>query len=172
MMTGTDEPRPVVELGSDFEADWPGASALATACILNLAVVSDQALAFGQALVRRHGLPTIAAFNVLTILHGAGGPLPPSVIAERMIVSRPTVTGILGTLEARGLTRRAAHPADRRMALVALTPAGGALVEELRPVLHAAERAWLACLGEAEQRALLGLLARLQANAPAPGSPG
>jgi DNA-binding MarR family transcriptional regulator len=157
-----------VQLGPDFATAWPGASRLATECVLNLGVLGEQMAAFGEALARHHGIPSRAAFNVLAILDGAGEPLPPSTIAERMIVSRPTLTGVLGTLERRGMVRRLPHPTDRRMALIAIAPRGRAAVAGLRPALHQAERRWLDCLTEEEQGALLGMLARLQANAPAP----
>jgi DNA-binding MarR family transcriptional regulator len=101
------------------------------------------------------------------ILAGADAPLPPSIIAERLLVRRPTLTGVLGTLERRGLVHRLPHATDGRMALIAITPAGEAAIRALRPALHAAERRWLACLTDAEQRQLLQLVARLQANAPA-----
>jgi DNA-binding MarR family transcriptional regulator len=54
------------------------------------------------------------------------------------------------------------------MALIAIAPRGRAAVAGLRPALHQAEKRWLDCLTEEEQRELLGMLARLQANAPAP----
>jgi DNA-binding MarR family transcriptional regulator len=157
-----------VRLGPDFAAAWPGASQLATECVLNLGVLSEQMAAFGEALARQQGIPSRAAFNVLAILEGAGEPLPPSTIAARMIVRRPTLTGVLGTLERRGLIRRLPHPTDGRMALIAIAPRGRAAVAGLRPALHHAEKRWLDCLTEAEQRELLGMLARLQANAPVP----
>lgn len=92
--------------------------------------------------------------------------MPPSVIAERLIVRRPTRTGILRTLEERALVRRAPHPTDGRMALIALSEAGWALVEALRPILHQhqRERELMACLAPAEQEALLGILGRPQAR--------
>ena len=136
--------------------------------MLNLGVLAEQMAAFGEGLTRRHGVPSRAAFNVLAILAGAGGPLPPSTIAERMVVSRPALTGVLATLERRGMVHRLPHPTDGRMALVEPTPRGLSAVTALRPALHRAERAWLDCLSEDERSQLLGMLARLQGNAPAP----
>ena len=159
------EEEPRVRTEPDFEDAWPGASRLATECILNLGFLHQQTEAFGQSLVRRHGVPSVAAFNVLTILHGASESLPPSTIAERMIVSRPTMTGVLGTLERRGLVRRLPHGKDHRMALIEITSEGRSRVERLRPELHQAEKRWMACLTEGEQRALLSMLAKLEANA-------
>ena len=152
---GGDGASPIVRLDAGFEAEWPGASRLATECVLNLGMLGEQLAAFGEALARRHGVPSRAAFNVLAILAGADGPLPPSTIAERMVVSRPALTGVLGTLERRGMVRRLPHPTDGRMALLEPTARGLDAVAGLRPALHRAERAWLDCLSEVEQRALL-----------------
>ncbi len=158
------EPR--VRLEPGFEAEWPGASALATECILNLTYLVERMEAYAQSLAHECGIPSLAAFNVLTIVHGAGEALPPSTIAERMIVTRQTMTGILDSLERRGLIQRMAHGTDRRMSLIAITPEGRARVEELRPRLHEAEKRWIDCLTEEEQRELLRMLGMLQANAP------
>jgi DNA-binding MarR family transcriptional regulator len=60
------------------------------------------------------------------------GPLTPSELAARERVQRPTATRLLARLEAPGLVARTADPLDRRSSLVAITPAGEALLAELR----------------------------------------
>lgn len=157
------EPRPLIQVEAGFEETWPGAEALATECVLNLTFLSDRLMDYTQALARTHGIPTVAGFNVLTIVHGAGEPLPPSTIADRMIVTRPTMTGILGSLERRGLIRRLPHPEDRRMVLIDITPEGRARVERLLPELHRVEKDLMGCLTLPERRALLSTVAKLQA---------
>jgi DNA-binding MarR family transcriptional regulator len=158
------EPRIRTEPG--FEAAWPGASALATECILNLGWWAERLAAYGEAVVRAHGIPSRAAFNVLEILRGAGSPLPPSTIADRMIITRPTMTGILATLERHGLVRRHPHASDRRMSLIEITAQGAARGASLRARLHQAEKQWMAGLSADEQRTLLDLVAKLQAAMP------
>jgi DNA-binding MarR family transcriptional regulator len=159
------EPIPAIQLEPQFEAGWPGADRRSTECVLNLAFLVSQMTTFGEVLVHRHDVPSVAAFNVLTILHGAGEPLPPSVIAGRMVVSRPTMTGIIRSLGQRGLIRTEPHPTDHRMQLVEITARGRDCVERLRPELHLAEKRWMDCLTPDEQEQLLRLIARLQANA-------
>jgi DNA-binding MarR family transcriptional regulator len=90
----------------------------------------------------------------------------PSSIARRMLVTRPTMTGIVASLARRGLVRVVPHPTDGRMSLVEITRKGHALVHRMRPELHAAEKRWMACLDAGERRALAGLLGKLQAHAP------
>jgi DNA-binding MarR family transcriptional regulator len=83
------------------------------------------------------------------------GPLTPSELASRERVQRPTITRVIGRLEEAGLVERAADPSDRRSALIAVTPAGRALLEagrtrkdaflsERLEALPAADRATLA----------------------------
>ena len=60
------------------------------------------------------------------------GPLTPSELAERENVRRPTATKLLARLEAPGLVARTADPVDRRSFLVAASPAGLALLAEVR----------------------------------------
>ena len=60
------------------------------------------------------------------------GPLTPTELAARERIQRPTATRVLARLEEAGLVVRAADPADRRSSLVSVSPAGAALLEQLR----------------------------------------
>ena len=157
---------PAIRLGTDFEAAWPGASTLATECALNLGLLSARFGIYVQTHVRRHGIPSLAAFNVLAILEGAGQALPPSAIADRIVITRGTLTGILDSLERRELIRRMPHGKDGRMRLVEITDAGRDRLRAARPALHRTERRWLDSLTPQQQRQLLEMLAVLQAHLP------
>ncbi|CAN5859017.1 hypothetical protein BH23ACT2_BH23ACT2_31240 [soil metagenome] len=75
---------------------------------------------------------------VLATLHRCG-PIPVGAVAEAEQVAAPTATKIVDKLHAAGLVERRADPADRRVALVALTDAGDELLTEIR----ARRTAWL-----------------------------
>ena len=60
------------------------------------------------------------------------GPLTPSELAAAERVRRPTITRVLTRLEEARLITRTPDPADRRSTLVAITPAGAALLSEGR----------------------------------------
>jgi DNA-binding MarR family transcriptional regulator len=60
------------------------------------------------------------------------GPLTPSELAARERIQRPTATRVLARLEEAELIVRAADPLDRRSSLISATPAGDALLAELR----------------------------------------
>lgn len=155
-------PRAAVVVEPDFEEHWPDASAGATQCVLNVYVLAGMIERASHAWVREEGLPSLAAMNVLTILHGADAPLQPSQISERMMVTRGTLTGILDTLERSGLVRRDAHGGDGRRRLVSMTRHGRRRVDELRPRMHRAERHLVVGLSAVEQVTLVDLLARMQ----------
>src|ERR1700744_1896098 len=68
------------------------------------------------------------------------GPLTPSELAARERIQRPTATRELARLEESGLVPRTPPPPARRSSLVSATPAGSALLVELR----AKRDAWMA----------------------------
>jgi len=55
-------------------------------------------------------------------------------------ISKPTLTWVLSSLEARGLLQRRPYPDDARRVLVSLTPEGQALMTDLLPRINAQER--------------------------------
>jgi DNA-binding MarR family transcriptional regulator len=147
-----------VRVEEEFEDEFPGASALATECFLNLAYLGTAMLAALNRFLEGYGIPSYTGLNALAVLAGAGEPVPPSVVAQRMIVTRPTVTGILGTLEKRGLVDRTAHGSDGRMHLVGLTVEGQELVRHVLPEVHRFERELFGVLDEEQLQTLLGIL--------------
>jgi MarR family 2-MHQ and catechol resistance regulon transcriptional repressor len=80
--------------------------------------------------------------------------------------SRATLTGIMDTLEKKGLALRMPHPTDRRSLQAKLTSKGAAL---RRTVSTSGAKACTCCcssLSAAELRTLSGLLAKLAASLP------
>src|SRR3954467_1719350 len=73
--------------------------------------------------------PTMSAALATISCHG---PLPPSELAARERIQRPTATRVLARLEEAGLVARTADPADRRSSLVTSTPVGHALLDAVR----------------------------------------
>jgi long-chain acyl-CoA synthetase len=92
---------------------------------------------------------TLAQYRVLAIL--GDGCEAASVLAEKLAVSRPSVTGVVDGLVARGLVRRDHTVDDRRRIDVGLTDAGHVL-------LNAADAAVEQRMERIDQ--LLGELAR------------
>ena len=154
---------PLVRVGADFEDEYPGADALATECYVNLWRAAELLVGLhNRHTMDRHQLSP-SGRDVLAVVEGAGQPLEPSVIAERLVVTTGSMTSLLDNLEKRGLIRRLPHPDDRRKLLIDITPDAQAIVDEMLPALHAREREVIdAALTLSEQRTLVRFLARVQ----------
>jgi len=99
---------------------------------------------------------------VLSMLADSETPLAPNVIADRLIISRASVTSLLDSLGKRGYVSRRPHPSDRRMIWVEPTERGRQVADQFRPVVHRHQKDWLGVLNEKEQEHLLDMLKRLQ----------
>lgn len=82
---------------------------------------------------------TWTAFVVLWVTW-IWGPVETRVVAEEVGVSKATLSGVLATLERRGLLQRTKSDADGRLVLVALTPSGKRLITRIFPQINAQER--------------------------------
>lgn len=151
-----------IQIAPDFTERYPGASPRATEAVMNLVRTADLLVKHIADLIRPFGL-TPSSGLVLGILADAQSPLPPHQIAERLIISRATVTGLLDSLERRGYVRRLPHSSDRRMLLIELTDAGRPVAHEFRLLVHQHQKMWLAALNEQEQDQLITSLHGLQA---------
>ena len=60
------------------------------------------------------------------------GPLTPSALAQLEGIQRPTVARVVARLEEERLVTRTTDQSDRRVAHVAITPAGSALLARVR----------------------------------------
>jgi DNA-binding MarR family transcriptional regulator len=79
-------------------------------------------------------------------------------LAAAVGISRPTSTGVVTTLERRGLVQRRKNARDGRMVRVSLTEAGTSKIEELFPKFNAEEVAVTAHLSPEQQDAMAALL--------------
>ena len=102
-------------------------------------------------------------FDVLAALRRAGRPyrLSPGQLLRETHVTSGTMTNRVDRLAARGLVTRTTGPKDRRAVLVAITPAGLALVDAALESLVTVERELLAGLGDDDTARLADDLRRL-----------
>jgi DNA-binding MarR family transcriptional regulator len=106
----------------------PTATDTALASTLRLSVMR---LARRMRAQRADTMLTLSQLAALSTLdrHGA---LSPGELAAHEKISPPSMTRLLGVLETGGLVARTAHPTDRRQVLLAVSPAGQALLKEDR----------------------------------------
>jgi MarR family transcriptional regulator, lower aerobic nicotinate degradation pathway regulator len=91
------------------------------------------------------------------------GPLSQQQLADSLDLDKSHLVGRIDDLEGRALVTRERDPGDRRRHRVTLTPAGKALVDQLRPVARASQQTFLDALSTAEQQSLITLLGRVLA---------
>lgn len=108
-----------------------------------------------------------SGFNVLMALHNTPGHLlEPCQLAERLLVSRPSVTGLLDTLQAKGLIERRPHAEDRRRVIVGLTDEGRSLLESMLDVHSRGLQERFESLNPDELATLVVLLRRVKGAVP------
>jgi DNA-binding MarR family transcriptional regulator len=119
----------------------------------------DRAL---HAVFSAHGL-TRQSWETLASLRRVGAPyqLTPTELYQALMRTSGALTHTLHQLEYAGLVRRVPSEHDGRSVLVALTPAGLALVDRVGPEHLSNEHRMLATLTTEEQATLAGLLRRL-----------
>ena len=99
----------------------------------------------------------LGALLLIEARHG----LSQSALASALGIDRSSAVPLIDGLQGRGLIRRSAHADDRRKHALALTAAGAALLERLRPQLDAHERRIARRLSLAERARLIECLGRV-----------
>jgi MarR family 2-MHQ and catechol resistance regulon transcriptional repressor len=149
-----------IRMPDDFYDQTPDANVLATEAAMNTIRTAD--MLFDQIGRLLRPLDVSAAGGLVLGILRDHGPMSPSELGERLIVTRATVTGLLDSLERRGFVRRSANPSDRRSLLAEITPAGLTVLQDLRTIVHRSEKAWLGALSDSELRTYIELLHRIQ----------
>jgi DNA-binding MarR family transcriptional regulator len=119
--------------------------------------------AYGTHVHGRYGL-TIARLGLLLLIDRSPRPPRPADLAFRIGCSRVTVTRLLHGLERSGLIVRRRDPDDGRAQRIALTPASGRVLRELRPRHEQRLRALLWHASDADRRDLVRIAERLRAG--------
>ncbi|MEU3693142.1 MarR family winged helix-turn-helix transcriptional regulator [Streptomyces narbonensis] len=106
---------------------------------------------------------TASQGRALTVLRR--GPAAMRALAETMTCDASNMTGIIDRLEKRGLVRREAAPADRRVKNVILTAEGERVTDAIRAKMRITQEG-LAGLDADDQGALYALLERVFLTPP------
>ncbi len=109
---------------------------------------------------------TPALARALRTIDRADAPIRMSELADHLRIARRSATSVVDELVERGLVRRSDDANDRRAVVVALTDEGHGRMHEMRDRRRAAGARLVDGLDRADQRALLALLRKLEANAP------
>ena len=121
-----------------------------------------QATAFIDDVLAPYGLVR-GTYDVLTARRRAGAPycLTPKVLSRHLLLSGAGLTSRLNKLEDLHLVARLPEPSDRRTVRIQLTAAGEDVINEVIPVVFAAQAARLEPLGDDGRQRLLERLNEL-----------
>ncbi len=107
-----------------------------------------------------HGL-TMPQFDVLaTLWHGEG--ITQQELAERLLVTKGNVVGLIDRVSSAGWVERRADPEDRRANRLYLTDAGRKLLAEAWPSQTVLTQKVFGALSEAELQTMHAMLVRLE----------
>jgi MarR family transcriptional regulator, organic hydroperoxide resistance regulator len=113
-------------------------------------------IALVEDLAQRHGVPAF----FIKALHNLERPMAMKDLGKGMHCDPSFVTVVADMLEKRGLARREAHPADRRVKNLVLTTEGLALKHRIESEM-AARMPWGRALSTAEREQLLALVRKM-----------
>ena len=104
---------------------------------------------------------------------GAEPDITPARLADRVAVTRATITGLVDGLQHLGLIKRAGDRKDRRSVVLRITRTGEARLREVVPLYAALLNRIAAVIGADEREIALGAMAALRSEAAQPqsGSP-
>lgn len=116
-----------------------------------------------------HFRPILAGHNIteqqwrIVRALATAGEMAAGEIAQRCVILKPSLTGILTRMEELGWVARLSHAADQRRSVVRLTTSGKALRRKINREVEAAHSAIVTALGEDELDAMHAALDRFNA---------
>jgi DNA-binding MarR family transcriptional regulator len=139
----------------ELDVDLPSMAAIS-----NLFRAVNAARNYIERKVLRDYSLTFSGFTTLWVLWVMGS-METRHLAAEASVTKGTLTGILKTLEDRGLVTRETPETDRRLTLVHLTQKGEQRMQEIFPRFNAAERDITSALDDQERDELVATLRHL-----------
>lgn len=145
---------------TDATATHKAAQEPALALMRDLVRTYQAFYAYDEEHIRQLGL-TVPQFDVICTLGNTSG-LMMGQIAEKTLVTKGTLTGIIDRLESKGLVRREVPPENRRCFIVVLTPKGQQMFEEIFPAHITYLKQRLSMLSSEEMQQIQTALQRLR----------
>ena len=105
---------------------------------------------------------TLARFHVLVEL-AKYGPMSQQALADRLLVTKGNVVGLIDRLSSRGFVERQSSTTDRRVNMLRVTPGGRRIVERILPRQMKLIASLMQPLNRREAASLKALLTRLRA---------
>jgi DNA-binding MarR family transcriptional regulator len=158
---------PTPEVLGKFAERYPDADVTAIASFLYLLrVATDLSLALDTCL-SKHDLLQGRWWVLILLMREESTTSTPSILADKLGVTRATMTGLLDGLEQNGLVTRVFAKEDRRSVKIQLTPAGQAKLDVVMPDYYRRLRQCMQALDEDKRAQLQQLLGLINQGIPA-----
>jgi DNA-binding MarR family transcriptional regulator len=149
---------PSQEVLQRFAERYPAADVTAIASFLMLLRVATDLSVALDACLSKHDLLQGRWWVLILLMREGDLTSQPSVLAEKLGVTRATMTGLLDGLEQGGLVQRVSAPQDRRSVQVKLTAAGQAKLDAVMPDYYSRLRLCMQGLSESQRSDLQSIL--------------
>jgi DNA-binding MarR family transcriptional regulator len=149
---------PSQEVLQRFAERYPAADVTAIASFLMLLRVATDLSVALDACLSKHDLLQGRWWVLILLMRESDLTSQPSVLAEKLGVTRATMTGLLDGLEQGGLVQRVSAPQDRRSVQVKLTAAGQAKLDAVMPDYYSRLRLCMQGLSESQRSDLQSIL--------------
>jgi DNA-binding MarR family transcriptional regulator len=158
---------PTPEVLAKFAERYPDADVTAIASFLHLLrVATDLSLAL-DACLSKHDLLQGRWWVLILLMREEHLSSTPSLLAEKVGVTRATMTGLIDSLEQSGLVQRVFDKADRRRVMIKLTAAGQAKLDVVMPDYYRRLRQCMQGLDENNRSQLQHILSLINLGIPA-----
>ncbi len=158
---------PSAEVLQKFAQRYPAADISAIASFLMLLrVATDLSVALDKCL-SEHDLLQGRWWVLILLMREDNLTATPSQLADKLGVTRATMTGLLDGLAQCGLVERLYDQQDRRSIRIRLTAAGQARLDAVMPDYYSRLKLCMQSLSEAQRQQLLDILGLINAGLPA-----
>lgn len=158
---------PTPDILAKFAERYPDADVTAIASFLHLLRVATDLSQALDTCLSKHDLLQGRWWVLILLMREESLSSTPSLLAEKIGVTRATMTGLIDSLEQNGLVTRVFDKADRRSVMIKLTPAGQAKLDVVMPDYYRRLRQCMQGLDESKRQQLQDILGLIQLGIPA-----
>lgn len=158
---------PTPDILAKFAERYPDADVTAIASFLHLLRVATDLSQALDTCLSKHDLLQGRWWVLILLMREESLSSTPSLLAEKIGVTRATMTGLLDSLEQGGLVKREFDKADRRSVMIKLTPSGQAKLDVVMPDYYRRLRQCMQGLDESKRQQLQDILGLIHLGIPA-----
>jgi MarR family transcriptional repressor of emrRAB len=145
----------------DFAERYPNMNPSALKTCAELMRTGSDMLATFERILSQIGLSQGRFLTLIVMNRTPSEAINPSTLADKLGVTRATMTGLLDGLRKQGLIERQIHPEDRRKVGVLLTDSGHRTLDKILPDYYRRFAKLTTYLDEGERQTLISLLKKV-----------